>query len=474
MVYATAATLGSIAGCLLLYYRRPQGRRVHHAAVQPQRVERALPIFRRYGVMAVLIPSLLPPPAPFKIFVLLAGVAGISVGRFITAIAIGRGIRYFGEGAWRCGTATGRWSSCARIAALCRLPSSSWSSPDSSGICSGRSRAMVSGNRILAPMIELSVVIPIRNEAPGLEELHRELTQTLEAWGRSYEIIVVDDGSTDDSFAILARLQARDPHWRVIRFRRNFGQTAAFSAGFAHARGRLIVTSDGDLQNDPRDIPAMVRKLEDEQLDIVCGWRRNRKDAFLSRLLPSMVANRLISWATGVRLHDYGCSLKVFRAEVVKPLKLYGEMHRFIPAIASEQGVAIAEVVVNHRARRHGTSKYGISRTVRVILDLLTVKFLLSYSTRPVQIFGLIGLAMALPGSLITGLPGVRPPVRRSVDRQPSAAAVRHPAGLHRRAAHHARPARRAAGAHVSRIAGQADLCHSRNPRGATAARGGR
>jgi glycosyltransferase involved in cell wall biosynthesis len=252
-------------------------------------------------------------------------------------------------------------------------------------------------------MTELSVVIPIHNEAPGLEELHRELTEALVAWGRSYEILVVDDGSTDDGFDVLARLQALDSHLRVIRFRRQFGQTAAFSAGFAHARGRLIVTCDGDLQNDPRDIPSMVQKLEDGHLDIVCGWRKERKDAFFSRLIPSMIANRLISWATGVRLHDYGCSLKVFRAEVVKPLKLYGEMHRFIPAIASEQGVTIAEVAVNHRARRHGRSKYGISRTVRVILDLLTVKFLLSYSTRPVQIFGLIGLAMLIPGVLITG-----------------------------------------------------------------------
>jgi len=251
-------------------------------------------------------------------------------------------------------------------------------------------------------MIQLSVVIPVRNEAASLEELHRELTETLQRFGHSYEIIVVDDGSTDRSFEILARLQSLDPRLRIIRFRRNFGQTAAFSAGFAYARGRLIVTSDGDLQNDPRDIPAMVRKLEDEQLDIVCGWRKERKDAFLSRLVPSMIANRLISWATGVQLHDYGCSLKVFRADVVKPLKLYGEMHRFIPAIASEQGVSIAEVAVNHRARRHGSSKYGISRTIRVILDLLTVKFLLSYSTRPVQIFGLIGFAMAIPGALIT------------------------------------------------------------------------
>jgi glycosyltransferase involved in cell wall biosynthesis len=250
-------------------------------------------------------------------------------------------------------------------------------------------------------MVELSVVIPIKNEAAGLDELHREITATLEAWGRSYEVIVVDDGSTDDSFERLARIQALDPRWRIIRFRRNFGQTAAFSAGFAHARGRLIATSDGDLQNDPRDIPAMVRKLEDGSLDIVCGWRRDRKDAFMSRLVPSMIANRLISWATGVRLHDYGCSLKIFRAEVVKPLKLYGEMHRFIPAIASEQGVAIGEMVVNHRARRHGSSKYGISRTIRVILDLLTVKFLLSYSTRPVQIFGLIGLAMGIPGGIV-------------------------------------------------------------------------
>lgn len=251
-------------------------------------------------------------------------------------------------------------------------------------------------------MIELSVIVPIRNEAPGLEELHRELTQTLDRCGRSYEIIAVDDGSTDDSFAVLARLQAADPRLRVIRFRRNFGQTAAFAAGFEHARGQLIVTSDGDLQNDPRDIPAMIEKLE-SGYDIVCGWRKNRKDAFVSRTIPSMIANRLISWATGVQLHDYGCSLKVLRAEVVKPLRLYGEMHRFIPAIASEQGVAITEVVVNHRSRRHGSSNYGISRTIRVILDLLTVKFLLSYSTRPLQIFGLIGFTMGLLGALVIG-----------------------------------------------------------------------
>jgi glycosyltransferase involved in cell wall biosynthesis len=252
-------------------------------------------------------------------------------------------------------------------------------------------------------MSELSVVIPVQNEAPGLEALHRELTDALSTWGRSYELIIIDDGSTDGSFEILARLQSADPHLRVIRFRRNFGQTAAFSAGFTYARGRLIVTSDGDLQNDPRDIPAMIETLEKGGLDIVCGWRKERKDAFFSRLLPSLAANRLISWATGVSLHDYGCSLKVFKAEVVKPLKLYGEMHRFIPAIASEQGVAIGEQAVSHRARQYGRSKYGISRTVRVVLDLLTVKFLLNYSTRPLQIFGLIGLVMAIPGGVIIG-----------------------------------------------------------------------
>ena len=251
-------------------------------------------------------------------------------------------------------------------------------------------------------MVELSVIVPIRNEAPGLVELHRELTDTLERWGRSYEILAIDDGSTDESFAVLTKLHAMDPRLRVIRFRRNFGQTAAFSAGFEHARGRIIVTSDGDLQNDPRDIPAMIARLE-SGYDIVCGWRKNRQDSFVSRTVPSMLANRLISWATGVPLHDYGCSLKAFKADVVKPLRLYGEMHRFIPAIASEQGVAIDEVVVNHRSRRHGSSNYGISRTIRVVLDLLTVKFLLSYSTRPLQIFGLIGFAMALLGVVAGG-----------------------------------------------------------------------
>jgi glycosyltransferase involved in cell wall biosynthesis len=247
---------------------------------------------------------------------------------------------------------------------------------------------------------ELSLVIPIYNEAPNLEPLYRELTDALGAWGRPYEVILVDDGSSDESFDILTRLQAGDPRLRVIQFRRNFGQTAAFAAGFAVASGRLIATSDGDLQNDPRDLPQMVA-LVDQGYDIVCGWRKVRKDPWLSRRVPSMLANRLISWATGVRLNDYGCSLKVFRAEVVKPLRLYGEMHRFLPALASEMGVRIAEVPVNHRPRVHGRSKYGISRTVRVVLDLMTVKFLATYSTRPLQIFGLLGLVM---GGLGTAL----------------------------------------------------------------------
>jgi glycosyltransferase involved in cell wall biosynthesis len=247
---------------------------------------------------------------------------------------------------------------------------------------------------------ELSVVIPIRNESPNIDALYVEMTEALERWGRSYEVLAIDDGSTDDSFERLAACQRRDPRWRIIRFRRNFGQTAAFAAGFRLARGRLIATADGDLQNDPSDLPEMIRRVE-EGSDIACGWRKDRKDAWLTRRLPSELANKLISWSTGVKLHDYGCSLKVFRADVVKPLKLYGEMHRFLPAIASEMGVTITEVVVNHRARKHGASKYGLSRTFRVILDLLLVKFLLSYSTRPLQMFGLIGVPMGVVGFLI-------------------------------------------------------------------------
>ena len=248
---------------------------------------------------------------------------------------------------------------------------------------------------------EVSVVVPMRNEAASVADLYKELTAALDAFGRPYEIIAIDDGSTDQTFELLAALQRQDPRLRVIRFRRNFGQTAAFAAGFAHARGRFIVTSDGDLQNDPRDIPRMIETAESRDADIVAGWRKDRKDPFINRRLPSTIANWLISRATGVKLHDYGCSLKVFRSEVVKPMKLYGEMHRFLPAIASEFGVRIEEQVVTHHPRRYGKSNYGISRTIRVVLDLLTVKFLISYRTRPVQIFGLLGLIMGLLGFLV-------------------------------------------------------------------------
>jgi glycosyltransferase involved in cell wall biosynthesis len=247
---------------------------------------------------------------------------------------------------------------------------------------------------------ELSVVVPVYNEEGNLAALHQELTSVLDPFGKRYEVLFVDDGSTDASFALLSSVHHRDPRVRVIRFRKNFGQTAALAAGFAEAKGGVIVTLDADLQNDPRDIPRLVERL-DAGFDIVCGWRKDRKDAFLSRRLPSQIANWLISRTTRVRLHDYGCTLKAFRSEVVKSLQLYGEMHRFIPAVASGFGVSIDEMVVGHRPRRSGTSKYGISRTVRVVLDLITVKFLLDYSHRPLQIFGLAGFAMGAVGFVL-------------------------------------------------------------------------
>jgi glycosyltransferase involved in cell wall biosynthesis len=251
----------------------------------------------------------------------------------------------------------------------------------------------------------LSVVVPIYNEQESIPTLYERLTAALTVLAQPFEIIAVDDGSRDGSFALLRDLAAADERLRVVRFRRNFGQTAAFSAGFDRARGDWIVTIDADLQNDPDDIPAMLAKAEDGY-DVVSGWRARRQDPFINRRLPSIIANRLISWATGVRLHDYGCSLKVYRAEVVKNISLYGELHRFIPAIASWQGVAVTELPVNHAPRRFGTSKYGIGRTTRVLLDLITVRFLLSYSTRPMQVFGLIGLLSGIGGGLLLGYLG--------------------------------------------------------------------
>jgi glycosyltransferase involved in cell wall biosynthesis len=246
---------------------------------------------------------------------------------------------------------------------------------------------------------ELSVVIPVYNEVDNVRDLHRELTAALDPLGRPYEILLVDDGSTDGTLQALLAIEQDDARVRVLRLRRNFGQTAAFSAGFDHARGDVIVTSDGDLQNDPRDIPALLARL-DEGYDMVCGWRRRRQDAF-SRVLPSRVANGIISWSTGVHLHDYGCSLKAIRAEVVKGLRLYGEMHRFIPAVASWMGVTVTEMEVNHRPRTRGRSKYGLGRTLRVMLDLFTVKFMLQYGTRPAHFFGLLGLAAGGIGAAI-------------------------------------------------------------------------
>jgi glycosyltransferase involved in cell wall biosynthesis len=247
---------------------------------------------------------------------------------------------------------------------------------------------------------ELSIVVPLYNEVDNVLDLHREVSAALDGAGRSFELLLVDDGSTDGTRERLLELERRDPRVRAVLLRRNFGQTAAFSAGFDRSLGDVVVTSDGDLQNDPADIPALVAKLESEDLDMVCGWRKTRKDP-LSKRLPSFFANRLISWATGVDLHDYGCSLKAMRGEVARSLRLYGEMHRFIPAVASWMGVSLAEVPVNHRPRTRGRSKYGIGRTLRVLLDLFTVKFLQSYGTRPAHLFGLMGLALGALGSAI-------------------------------------------------------------------------
>ncbi len=242
------------------------------------------------------------------------------------------------------------------------------------------------------PDVDISVVLPIYNEAGNLELFIPELSAALQASGRSYEIIAVDDGSEDDSVAILRQLKHEEPHLRLVRFRRNFGQTAAFAAGFDLARGLYVITMDADGQNDPADIAPMLKLMEEGDYDIVSGWRQQRKEPFLSRRLPSMLANRIIGASTGVELHDYGCSLKIYHRDVAKNVNLYGELHRFIPALASGMGVRVAEMPVNDRPRTYGTSKYNLSKTVRVILDLLTVSFLLSYMGRPMQLFGLVGL----------------------------------------------------------------------------------
>ncbi len=248
--------------------------------------------------------------------------------------------------------------------------------------------------------LDLSIVIPLLDEEENVGRLYEELSGVLDSMDESCEMIFVDDGSVDKSLALLEEIQQRDSRLVIISFRKNFGQTAAMSAGFDYAEGDIIISMDADLQNDPRDIPKLVASIV-EGHDVACGWRHDRKDAFLNRRLPSMIANRIISGITGVRLHDYGCTLKAFRKEITNNIKLYGEMHRFIPAIASGMGAEVAEVKVNHRARQFGTSKYGISRTIRVILDLITVKFLLSYATRPIQVFGLFGFFSSSVGVLL-------------------------------------------------------------------------
>lgn len=246
----------------------------------------------------------------------------------------------------------------------------------------------------------ISIVIPLYNEEENVRELYGSLKPVMDSLRNEYEIIFIDDGSTDSTLSLLQEIQAADDSVIVLSLRRNFGQTAAFAAGFDYSRGDIIVTMDGDLQNDPKDIPKLLELMKDN--DLVSGWRKIRKDPFLSRRLPSILANSLISKVTGVNLHDYGCSLKAYRREVIKNLKLYGEMHRFIPAVASWYGVRIAEVETTHHPRLRGKSKYGISRTMKVVLDLITVKFLQSFSTKPLQFFGPIGLLSGSLGLLIS------------------------------------------------------------------------
>lgn len=248
--------------------------------------------------------------------------------------------------------------------------------------------------------VDLSIVIPIYNEEANILPLYDKLTAALTALDRSYEVIAVDDGSRDASFEALRNIHERDPRWQVIRFRRNFGQTAGFAAGFAAAQGEIVVTIDADLQNDPADIGRLLDKMA-EGYDIVSGWRMDRKEPFLTRRLPSQTANRLISRITGVHLHDYGCSLKAYHHDVVKNVRLYGELHRFIPALASHMGVRVTEIPVTDHPRLHGKSKYGLARTFKVFLDLIAVSFFLSYFNRPLYVFGSIGMVIGGVGGAI-------------------------------------------------------------------------
>ncbi len=249
--------------------------------------------------------------------------------------------------------------------------------------------------------IDLSVVIPVYNEKESITNLCKKLEQTLSTMNLKYEVLLIDDGSTDGTFEKLIKVHDKNKSFKVIRFRKNFGQTSAISAGFDFSEGEVVITLDADLQNDTRDIPILMKKIN-EGYDIVSGWRVNRKDKTVTRKFPSMIANKIISKLTGVYLHDYGCTLKAYRRAVIKNIDLYGEMHRYIPAIASWMGVSVAEVPVRHHSRKYGKSKYGVSRTIKVILDIITVKFLLSYSQRPIQIFGLLGLFSVTVGFIMT------------------------------------------------------------------------
>lgn len=250
--------------------------------------------------------------------------------------------------------------------------------------------------------MDLSIVIPVYNEESTIRLLCHQIKNVLDGLEENAEIIAVDDGSTDNTYNLLRELQNEIKEVRIIRLRANFGQTAALSAGFDNAKGSIIITMDADMQNDPNDIPKLLDKMK-EGYDVVSGWRKHRKDPWLSRKLPSYIANKIISYITGVRLHDYGCTLKSYRKEVIKDIELYGQMHRFIPALAKWVGGRIGEVDVMHHPRKYGKSKYGIGRTIRVILDLITIKFLLSYSSSPIQIFGLFGLCSGFIGFIWTG-----------------------------------------------------------------------